>query len=64
MKAKINGFEIEGTPEEIKQLIGVSKEVEYVPVYPTYPTYPAPTPIWPNTSTPYPPTPWMTWIVC
>ncbi len=47
MKIKINGFDVEGTPEEISSILKLVDsqvlEKEYVPVYPTYPgtTYPA-----------------------
>ena len=58
MKVKINGYEIEGTPDEIKDLIG-KQEVTYIPHYiPTYPTpwYPA---------TPQPCYPWTRyWTTC
>lgn len=51
MKVKINGYDVEGTPEEVKQLIGADKKIKYVPVYPQYPSYPNTgdhVPYWPN----------------
>ena len=58
MKVKINGFDVEGTPEEISAVLKLvdRKEIEYIPIYPHYP----PAPPW--TVPTYPSYP--VWTVC
>lgn len=63
MKAKIQGIELEGTPEEIAEVIklaGLVQEVQtvirFVPAPQTVPTYP-----YPGTN---PWSPWGTYIRC
>lgn len=66
MKAEINGITIEGSPEEIAQVIKLAGEalktkIEYVPIYP-YPSYPI-QPMWNDPTSNKPVDRWIT-ITC
>ena len=52
MKVRINGYEVEGTPEEIRRLVG-APQVAPNPLVPSPTPYPTPAPVYP-----YAPNPW------
>ena len=60
MKAKIKGYEVEGTPDEIAKIIKLveskAEPIDYSPQYPPYP-------YWPNYSR-YPGYTWKPYTTC